>query len=228
MKKRVKQILAREFLFLTFLVVSSIVFFLFTFPYKYSYNNKIDANIEAITCTKHSLDSLYRELEEEPKIKIVRASDNTVKKRPPLDFSGIKPIDAVKKEDLTELKAIVQRMINSGESESNIALVIRNYKPKFDPNKPFEKVEERKPLNLEGAQAILNSDKARRVLVSQKINKLTIVLEKLRNNKKEKMTFEDQVDRTFIFLILLSIPLFLVRYFYYGINWSMKTLKENR
>ncbi len=59
-----------------------------------------------------------------------------------------------------------------------------------------------------------------------KIRKLRMKLYELSNNKNRKLVLKDQIDSSLFFLILLSIPLFLLRYFYYAFRWSLKIMKE--
>lgn len=92
-----------------------------------------------------------------------------------------------------ELQDIVQRMIAAGESESNIALVIQNYKKKSLPTPPLEKPSENivAPLDNGGAaisQSPSNSispfDLAGNAAATPKVNPVDAVLEAKKKGEK--------------------------------------------
>ncbi len=107
-----------------------------------------------------------------------------------------------------ELENIVQRMIDAGEPEENIATVIREY-DKWEKysvkNKAIEKLspEESKRVN-----AYIANTKQSKIL-SNRI-----------------LTEKDIYYNIKIVALILLIALFIIRYLFYTVSWSIKTLKE--
>lgn len=234
-----KKIIAREFLLLIICIPITIFIFLTIYPYNYITQNQ---------CIK------YRS----------EIAKKTTK---------IKAIENKQEDDLLN---IVQKMIDNGQTEENIAIVIRKYttikvktdslisknfippidgtiverntpdsldeygipikkyaanytkdpKPKFDPNQPSKVIEEKKTRekNYVVDSKTLDSNQKSKLNTLKEEVQILEHLQKEKNNSYIKS--ESQLKIAGVAFLISFMVLFVLRYVYYGVKWSIKTLSK--
>lgn len=206
MKIKYKKIIAREFIIFTIVISSGIITFLLTYPYNY-YQEKIEKTfLSEILIKSKQLDLLYT--------------------------------SALKNKDMDE--AVIEDLYNRAKSlgykksrNEFIALIHSNNEVFNDMYSYFKSMGYR---NDENAFAILIG----RIPTQQNYQSISTItpeikvleddLDKLRNNREifvgRIMSLEEQITVSIWVTAMTFVILVVLRFIYYGISWSISTLRS--
>ena len=214
MNKKTKKIIAREFLIILIMIALGLLIFVCIFPYN-SYQNKQINKIEnSISKKEKTTDSLHK-------------SVNAKKKNQEWFFNKVSSEFDITNSEYSELKTlwpILQRIAENDSTE-------------YRWNNKWEQslIDFHKGIGFKNAQELekfieTNSLNAKD---SIQLEKSTLIRNEILGLKKRKIELEnkvfDEYDRMDLLagigIILFGI-LFILRYLFYAVKWSIKTLKE--
>lgn len=211
MKLKTKKILAREFLIITIIIAICIISYLLTLPYnahKLSQQNKIEKQIDL---KSNQLDSFKNsENNFEPSIII---NDKVLKALWDFDIKDGRHLS------LTGLKDLLSNSIErrSYFKEFNNKIEAKDYNEFVDLLQTDSSRKKTEEYNFLKTQKIL--------LMENEVDSLTILKEAI-----SKETLSQNQKKTIFFwaLTLSALVLILLRYFFYGISWSISTLRQKK
>jgi hypothetical protein len=214
MKLITKKIIAREFLILTLVIVIGLICFLSTFPYNSFIHHQIKNLKNEIDQKRTLSDSLSK-----PYSTKIQNQEWYFKK-----FN--------EEFDLGELNTTEKWWNNSVQLAINDSNSIR-WERFWNQDKTVLK-----SINKIG---FLNGDSLQRFIITNTVDRSDIenktkadnlkndiakIESKQKNAANSILTYHDQLFFSMISLITLVFISFGIRYFYYGVNWSLKTLKQ--
>jgi hypothetical protein len=249
MKLRTKKILAREFLMVLSALLIGILAFIGTYIYNYFDRNeiiKIEKSIARNMILSDSLSGPYstkRLFDSLVKYQNYNNNYNAFKKQYSTNgmidtlFNGFvsaglytrskdefydyyfpfgKPASSISlnEKDVRSLTVIVQRMLDNQESDQSIKSIIKRFKVK-------NAVPQSSSLVVSTSVDSLNYQKS--IAINDDIKKLET---ELKNKITDIPSIDDQFHLSFGVFLISIIPLFLIRYLFYSIKWSVKTLKQ--
>jgi hypothetical protein len=212
MKLTSKKILAREILVLAIVFAIGITTFLLTFLYNSFKTNKERIFTSEIATKTHLLDSL-------------NLSDQGINNKITINdraFKVLHEFDSINGRHLPyqELKLLIA---NSKERKS--------YFDEYNDKMEFKSFAEFEEL-IQTDQSKIEFNKNQLQLDSIKASKVTPLQDEIAKLKKNKnistksiMTKEEQYQFSLWIMIISSVFLILLRYVYYGISWSISTLR---
>lgn len=214
MKLTTKKIIAREFLTLTLVVVIGLICFLSTFPYNSFLHNQIK-NLQGEIDQKRTLsDSLlkpYSTILQNQAWYFKKLNDEfDLGEHNTIDKWWIHSVQIAKKDSIRILWE---------ETWSQDKTIIRFFNKMGFPN--GDSLQRFIITNTLDKSDIENKTKA------DKLQKEIAETEsKQKNVANSILTYEGQLSFSMMALIILASVSFGLRYLYYGINWSLKTLKQ--
>lgn len=213
MKLHSKKILAREFLILTLVLIIGIISFLLTYPYNSFKTSKEKTIVTEIATKSYQLDSL-------------NSSDHNTKYLITIDerpFKILREFDSTEGRHLSyaELKKLIAKSKGRKSYFDEF-----NKKMKFKDFDEFEDVIQTDE-SRENLKIIKNQNDSVKTL---KVIALRQELNKLNNNKnavsKSILTKQEQYQFAFWTMIFSAVILILLRLTFYGVSWSISTLRR--
>ncbi len=216
MNLKVKKTIAREFLFVIVLCSLTLICFLFTYAYNSYLENKIEKTnilISSKTATVDGLSKINAKLEKQTWLHSQLLKEYDVSENP--DYTKEKLWQTLS--DLSQKDSIKIRWVSTWKDGPN------NFKSFFN------KIGFDNPENL---MTFLDDNTINKA-DSSNIETYSALRNEIQKHKREKtkldskyLNYKEQKDFGIIVFFSLSTALFLFRYVYYGINWSVKTLKK--
>lgn len=210
MRLTTKKIIAREFLALLLVLLFGMIIFLCIYPYNAFVENKINGISNEINSKSKEIDRLsykYKSKLDYKNLLYENWNNTELEKYPKEVF--LKRLDNLEKHDSIDYKwkntwdsSVVLFFKNTGfKNPYELKVFIKNNRLTENENFNFKKA-----------------------------NKLKSVISKLNKEKEEaiknKFSDSEQMNFTLYSILLISIFTFVIRYLFYGVKWSFKTLKE--
>lgn len=215
MNIKTKKIIAREFLIFLICVVIALVTFLTIYPYNYFKRNQIDSLTKEISEKKLISDSLSKSY----KLKTEKQFWFTDK--------YISKFDLPRNKDYNNAK-VWNRLYEIAKSDSvrykwektwDKELIAFNKELGFDTPQSFQ--------NFILTNIIYTKD-IEQNKAAEKINsEVDILQNKMSETYKKIVSTESQLRTAGLAFIISVVILFLFRYLFYGIKWSIRTLKQS-
>ncbi|MFC4263843.1 hypothetical protein ACFOWM_13180 [Ferruginibacter yonginensis] len=228
MKLRVKKIIAREFLILFVVVAISLITFLSVYAYNHYYQNKIDNLTNKISAKKILQDTLANLTNAKKEKQLWFANEYYTN----YDFStSTRKLDFYTESGLpifgkNQNLKMFDRLIELNKKDSLLLIFTRNnIFEEFGKHFNFKT-----PLDLKNfvTENTITSSDLVKLKQSNTVSNEIKALELEKENAQVKVvslgTHKHLVIMSFLYSFIL---LFLFRYSFYGIKWSINTLKKN-
>lgn len=227
MKLKVKKIIAREFLILIVIATISFITFISVYAYNHYYQNKIDNLTNKISAKKILQDSLGNSTKAKKEKQLWFANEyyksydfDTPKRK--LDFyteSGL-PIFG----ESQNLK-MFDRLIEVNKKDSLLTMFTRNnIFDEFGKHFNFKTPGEFKNFVTENTITSSDLEKLKQSnIIANEIRPLELEKDSAQEKLVSSKNHKHLVIMTFLYSFII---LFLFRYSFYGIKWSINTLKQ--
>ncbi|MCR9066736.1 MAG: hypothetical protein NXI00_22390 [Cytophagales bacterium] len=212
MKLNKKRIIAREFLLFLGCVLISSLAFIGTFPYNYSIDSKIDKfekDIIPLTITIDSLETPFNAKVSMQKRFFEEWQKNT-------DLADYK--------DYNEIWQRLEYLHKKDSIEYKWNNVWANTLLEF-----YRSVGFKNPSQLDKfiKDNSLNDSELKIATETETVRvKVANFESQINNYKNEILDIDDQLNFAFIFLIITGVITFPIRYLFYSVKWSLRTLKQ--
>ena len=212
MKVRTKKIIAKEFILAVITLTISIIAFFITFPYDYNFNrkiNKLNTSIDKMIKTADSLSADYDKKADNQDYFFSEFNNKYGEFYKSKEELFIR-LDELLKKDSIKIKwekvwdkDLINLHISLGfpNSESFINFLSQNIIT--DNDRAFKNESDSLKIKIEGSKLKIN----------------------IFNSKK--LTFADRINFSLMIFLCVIFFLFLLRYIFYGIQWSLKILKDD-
>lgn len=215
MKLNKKKIIAREFLLFLGCVLISSLAFIGTYPYNYSIDSKIDKlekDIIPLTIAIDSLEKPFNAKLSKQKWFFEEFQKNTVLKQSYRDSKELwQRLEYLHKKDSIEY---------NWNNVWNNALLDYNRSVGFKNPTQFDKFIKDNSLNDSELKIATNTETVR-VKVANFESQIPKLWHKI-------LDIKDQLNFALIFLIITGVIAFPIRYLFYSVKWSIRTLKQKK
>lgn len=212
MKLNRKKIFAREFLlFLSCLFVSTIAF-IGVYPYNYVINSKIDKFEENIIHLREEVEKIEKPIN----VKLSKQMWFYEKWQGNSDLAVYNNYSELweRLEHLQKQDSIDYKWNNVWRKP--VLVFIKDLG--FNNSSQFDKFIKDNSLNKDELNIILKADTIK--------TEITEIKNQVRRKENKVLGIEDQLNFALLFLIIVGIIAFPIRFLYYSVKWSMKTLKQ--
>jgi hypothetical protein len=213
MNLKSKKIIAREFLFFLLTILLGIIFFLFTFAYNRYYHSKVESLNQEISLLLKSTDSLsnaYKSKSEKQQwfadkfeyefSDTMQSAKNVLWKR----LSNLETKDS--------LKIILDDNIKHDDFKKFVTKI------GFSTSKDFRVFVQSNIISPKEINAYNDS--------IDLLNKIAQLSTNADHYEHKNLNFEEQLWIGVLAAIFLIIPLFLFRYLFFAVKWSIKVLRN--
>lgn len=216
MKLTAKKIFAREFLILTVAAVLGLVAFVCTYPYN-SYQ-------------QHQADKLTTTINDKAKLadSLSKPFDNKTEQQNWLHSKVLEEYDVSKDPDYTREK--IWEILSDFSQKDSIKFRWTTIwsdrwtpffkKAGFDTPEKLKKYVETNSIN--------STDNSNKQLATKNIQEVNSLTNQKAELQSKVLSFNKQIDFGIKSLIVFAILLFALRYLYYGIKWSVRTLNQKQ
>ncbi len=210
-----KKILAREFLVLILCFIIGVLYFLSIYPYNYLKNNKINILTKEVSEKKKISYSLSKSFRQKTAKQYWYSTQ----------FKSKFYIDGYSKKLNDDLWTFFEKLIKSdsliikGENTLDERIVSFNIELGFETPEKFQSFI---ITNIISQEDIEKNQKSLKI-----DSEIDVLNNKIKGTSKKVFTVAEQIKASYWAFSITMIIFFLFRYIYYGINWSIKTLKQS-
>ena len=213
MKLSRKKIIAREFLILLTCVLASTIAFLGTYPYNGAIDSRITKMEKEIEPLKSKADSLTDKISVKQEKQEWFFNENVDRYGPDIGYATYTDLWN-RLEEVQKADSIVYKWNNLWSSD--LIKIIKEIG--FKDGKEFNQFVAKYSLTDKEIQ-----DKSKADPITNEIKNIE---SKIRTENYKLMNFDDRLEFSLICLIIFGVLAFPLRYLFYSIKWSIKTLKQ--
>lgn len=210
-----KKLLAREFLILILCLSIGILYFLAVYPYNYFRQSQINSLTKEISEKKSLSYSLSKSIRQ----KTEKQYWYTYKYKSKFDIE----------EDAAKLRNEMWNYLEKLSKSDSLKIKWQNSLNKdlvaFDIELGFDTPEKFQSFIVDN---IISQDDIEKNQKSIKVDsEINMLYKKIEDNSKKIIDVTNQLKGSYCAFFISAIIFFLLRYIFYGINWSIKTLKQS-